>query len=526
MSENDRRRLVGIAAVGVVILGWRSACLGAIGTTQVSTTGTYTATDAAPDALTTTDTANATLTMQVAGGSANPDCPNDQGMVRITTAGTGVGSATATWSGRSTGWGCTYSVTGVYSGGTGGGGGGGALPAPWSSAFQSQNTPRLALEINRPGTADDVLTWGGTGTATVTLLTAGTDANSYSVTISDMSNPNFVSVSCPNACLSASSPSYMTRIAGCNTGTTTLTATCPTISVSPTRTVTIGQVVIGPVVRTPQLPYSVSPTQTGQVSVQYDPLFASIGAQETFSVVGTGGNNGSASVSPSTLTNSGTLTVTGITQTNSGYSGQLFIQATGCNGTLDGTSPGFSVCAHPVAVQDGPGNGLINSGGVAGMWIQIVIKSDSGTDADLNQVQDTELVSISYNHTGSFLAVPPGSSWNSGYMPAVNVPDDHHTYPVNGPDGILDLCDNHGGNGSSTVNQMDAFYCQRCGMTQASATAIPNSGYHNTFTIIQGTGTQVKFRVDQTRNAVTLMGFSTSSGSAAADYSQTVPVRN
>ena len=48
-------------------------------------------------------------------------------------------------------------------------------------------------------------------------------------------------------------------------------------------------------------------------------------------------------------------------------------------------------------------------------------------------------------------------------------------------------------------------------MTQASATAIPNSGYHNTFTIIQGTGTQVKFRVDQTRNAVTLMGFSTSS---------------
>ena len=65
-----------------------------------------------------------------------------------------------------------------------------------------------------------MLTWGGTGTATVTLLTAGTDANSYSVTISDMSNPNFVSVSCPNACLSASSPSYMTRIAGCNTGTT------------------------------------------------------------------------------------------------------------------------------------------------------------------------------------------------------------------------------------------------------------------------------------------------------------------
>ena len=54
-----------------------------------------------------------------------------------------------------------------------------------------------------------------------------------------------------------------------------------------------------------------------------------------------------ASVSPSTLTNSGTLTVTGITQTNSGYSGQLFIQATGCNGTLDGTSPGFSVAPIP-----------------------------------------------------------------------------------------------------------------------------------------------------------------------------------
>ena len=99
-----------------------------------------------PDALTTTDTANATLTMQVAGGSANPDCPNDQGMVRITTAGTGVGSATATWSGRSTGWGCTYSVTGVYSGGTGGGGGGARLPAPWSGTRFSPRTRRACTD--------------------------------------------------------------------------------------------------------------------------------------------------------------------------------------------------------------------------------------------------------------------------------------------------------------------------------------------------------------------------------------------
>ena len=78
-------------------------------------------------------------------------------------------------------------------------------------------------------------------------------------------------------------------------------------------------------------------------------------------MVGTGGNNGSASVSPSTSTNRGTLTGPGITQTNSGYSGQLLHPGDGLQRDPGWDKPRFSV-APSVAVQDGPENGLINSG--------------------------------------------------------------------------------------------------------------------------------------------------------------------
>ena len=60
------------------------------------------------------------------------------------------------------------------------------------------------------------------------------------------------------------------------------------------------------------------------------------------------------------------------------------------------------------------------------MRIQIVIKSDSGTDADLNQVQDTELVSIKLQpHGFIFLQSARFQLEQRLHARTVNVPDDH-----------------------------------------------------------------------------------------------------
>lgn len=144
----------------------------------------------------------------------------------------------------------------------------------------------------------------------------------------------------------------MVMIQGYNNGTTDLTATCTTISApAPTCMVSVGSIMIGPVLRNPELygqhlPPSVSPTLTTTAWVQFEDTLD--GMTVAFSVGGTGNaNNGSASVSPATLTTSGTVAVTGITQTSTGYSGNLFIEATGGGGNVLGTSPGFSVSRPP-----------------------------------------------------------------------------------------------------------------------------------------------------------------------------------
>lgn len=160
---------------------------------------------------------------------------------------------------------------------------------------------------------------------------------------------------------------------------------------------------------------------------------------------------------------------------------------------------------------------------LAGMKIAVAVKSDSGTDGDLGAVWFSEMVSTSYNHTGSAQSLPPLPSNNSTYMLVSGGFYDYHRSPVAT---ILDLFGNHGGNGSYSRNQMFAFYCPRCGMTSGNAVAIPSSGYQTVRNIIGAGGTEVDFRVDQNRQAVTLRGFSTTAGSASANYSDTPIVRH
>ena len=292
-----------------------------------------------------------------------------------------------------------------------------------------------------------------------------------------------------------------------------------------------GKIGIAEVVRdgNSSLPYSVSPTKTKELAVTFAQDM--VGKTVTFTIEGVNADNGTATLqgtAPITLTQSGTITVqggTGAQQTEPGHDKQLYVKAT-YSGQEVGRNEGFSVCAHPASVQNGPGHRPLHQViyGVlyAGMSIDILVKSDSGTDTDLDEVMDSEVVSSIHTKTGSLSTFNP-SQGTSSFMQATTVPPDIHGMDV---DSIIYYCDNFGGNGSFVVDQLDIFYCKRCGMKKAQAAVVPHSGYQIVRSIIKGAGTRIDFKADKNRVGVTVGGFSTQAGSAAANYSETVTVQN
>jgi hypothetical protein len=163
-------------------------------------------------------------------------------------------------------------------------------------------------------------------------------------------------------------------------------------------------------------------------------------------------------------------------------------------------------CPVPVALRNGPRHAPIDTPTSAGMAIAITLTSSTGNDADMASVQDSEQVSSSFNHTGSYAAVPPGRSNNSGYMAGHPIPDDRHSEPKAT---IIDCADNHGGNGSMDRHQLDSFTAPACGIT--TPRAIPNSGYLIRRRIIVN-GTQVRFRLEKSPAACTVNGFTSTAG--------------
>ncbi|RAN77910.1 hypothetical protein B5P43_17870 [Bacillus sp. SRB_336] len=160
----------------------------------------------------------------------------------------------------------------------------------------------------------------------------------------------------------------------------------------------------------------------------------------------------------------------------------------------------------PVAVRNGPAHTPIDQPDVAGMAIAITLTSSTGRDADMAAVQDSEQVSTSLNHTGSYATVAPGRSNNSGYMAGYPIPDDQHT---EGKARIIDCADNLGGNGSMEREQLDTFTAPAAGITTPQA--IPNSGYLIR-RIITVTGTRIVFRLQKDPHPCTVNGFTTSAG--------------
>ena len=133
--------------------------------------GMYAASQPSPDSLTTWEKGKRLL---VTRGTATPERPSDLGKVRMTT---GTDTGTAVFVGRSTDWGCAYSVKGRYVT---------TLPAvtrkdeqlqprtqklEWVNSFTHISTARIAVEINDDGSADDVVLLGeGGGTLHVRVL--------------------------------------------------------------------------------------------------------------------------------------------------------------------------------------------------------------------------------------------------------------------------------------------------------------------------------------------------------------------
>jgi len=158
-----------IAVAAWVVAAACPLCRGATGETDVFTTGTYAAQDAAPDYMTTTDPQGRTL--KVTDGIALPVCPSDEGKVVIDWNSTS--GPTAAFVLRTTGWGCAYTVFGTW---VGGGAGPGGEPATWYSGFDAENSARIVLEVNEDGVDDDWVPLGGGGTLKVRVL-GGPSAN-------------------------------------------------------------------------------------------------------------------------------------------------------------------------------------------------------------------------------------------------------------------------------------------------------------------------------------------------------------
>jgi len=172
---------------------------------------------------------------------------------------------------------------------------------------------------------------------------------------------------------------------------------------------------------------------------------------------------------------------------------------------------------QPIAVLNGPFHAPIDTPTTVGMEIQITVQSSSSNHADMASVQDSEQVSPSLNHIGSFATVPQIISQGSGYMSALNIPNDRHG---SSRALVINRADNHGGDGSWDYLQLDSYTHALYGVI--NPIAIPNSGYRVIRRIITGPGTQIRFRVDKVPEACTVNGFSTTAGPSPAQHDEVI----
>jgi len=246
-----------------------------------------------------------------------------------------------------------------------------------------------------------------------------------------------------------------------------------------------------------------------------------------FVVANASGENGVASVEgPQELLETGTIHVRGNAQTEPGHGGLLVIRAM-CGGTLVGTSDGFSVCSHPTCVENGPQHEVMtlahveSDNAAVGLKVWIRLRSDSGVDDDLSAVREMEVVADAHDFTGAATKAP--KSGNSKWQWAHEVDPDRHRARADLMNAI-DQTQLHGAQGGWSNDQLDVFFCTRCGMSEEAPAVIPNSGYRVTRVFSTIPGGQLQLVLRKHPKACAVKGFETAAGpSEPLEVEATVP---
>ncbi len=270
------------------------------------------------------------------------------------------------------------------------------------------------------------------------------------------------------------------------------------------------------------LPPSIPFRQTSDVAVTIEPSLAGTDPKVTitFDVINSSADNGTGSIDgTNTLQSSGTIKVKGDAQTKPAHSGQLKVRAR-CDGAQKALSNGFSVCAHPNGTPHGSHSPL-NTAADVGMQIAFTYQSDSATNNDLNHAKASEQIVIGLNRTGCFVGTGMTDD-STGFLTAAGARADIHTI---GPKASLITLFDTLGQGTFEVHQVHIFYCERCGMVEADALPVPNSGYrieHNMFGVIPQPN-RIDVATTKTGAAMTVNGFA--SGAGLSGGSETVTIR-
>jgi len=216
------------------------------------------------------------------------------------------------------------------------------------------------------------------------------------------------------------------------------------------------------------------------VQVSVEPPLTGTNQFIELSIINSGNDNGRATIAPTRISKSQTVVITGGDQTKPGNAGKLQIQAT-FGGVVKATSSGFSVCSHPLNVEETFARD-INTDVAVGFILRVTVQSDSGAFSNLDEVEWSEVVEQFRKDEPPFKQ-GSGFANNSGFEAIIppkkglSITDTHdEPRPEAGPKGV------------SNRIQLHIFNCKRCG---AINKVVPNSGYDIVHEVFQDSSTKL-----------------------------------
>jgi hypothetical protein len=233
-----------------------------------------------------------------------------------------------------------------------------------------------------------------------------------------------------------------------------------------------------------------------------------VGGMVTLSIGGASAANGRATINGSATASvaaGGTVQIRGTTQTTPGNGGNLRLQAHS-GGRLLGQSAGFSVAAIPQDYTDTFLNDVADPA-KRGIVVQDGWVSDSGTLADLDQVQIAEVVETTAA-TGCYSGVGVNTS---PYLPGASFTADTHSSAVSTI---------QAGPGTRVADQACKFKDARTG---ANDIPMRNSGFRLTRVVTVPSPGHFQLDISKVGAAVSPSGVTTGAGVCNVSKTYTVP---